>query len=103
MLSLTLTISDVDYDSLFDLLMPVIVSQMNAKGHGLWGDLLSKSQSVTGPMARAFWNRLPREKKEEMVVNFLNGNRFKIKETLEQEAKKNGISLTVADAEAKIM
>ncbi len=52
-------------------------------------------------MARGLLEKLPQEKKDELVVQLLTKNRDKLLETGRTAAAKNGIRLQICDVSAK--
>lgn len=100
MIELKIKICDIDYDALAELMTPMIIEHMKGSG-GFLGGILSAGGGAAAGAAKAFFKKLPREKKDELAVSFLNGNSYKIRELLENEGAKNGFKFSVADAEAK--
>lgn len=71
MIELKILIDEIDYDSVADFLVPLLVE------------------------------KLPQEKKDELVVQLLTKNRDKLLETGRTAAAKNGIRLQICDVSAK--
>lgn len=100
MIELNIKISDLDYDSLADLLMPMLSEHMEKSGLSFLGGMFSPNGAGQS-MAKAFFNRLSPDKKEEMIVNCLNGNKAKIISMLQNAARQQNIGVTLCDASAK--
>lgn len=101
MIELKLQVSDVDYDTLAELLLPAVLEQMGRGADSpLWSRLLLSSQGFTAGAAKAVLARLSKEKKDEMLVSYINKNGSKIAELFMKMAAAKGVGLTVAGVEA---
>lgn len=103
MLKLTLTLDNIDYDSLIERLWPIISGKLEEElsnrgtASQLMGKLLGKTQGVNISMAKGLINTLPADKQEALVVKCIDGEDGKIASLLESIARDNGIILHIAD------
>ncbi len=101
MIELKLQVSDVDYDTLAELLLPAVMEQMGrASDSPLWSRLLLSSQGFTAGAAKAVLARMSKEKKEEMLAGYINKNGSRIAELFMQMAASKGVGMTVSGVEA---
>lgn len=93
MLKLELEISELDYESLLDTLLPLIGDQLRNSGNPL-GMLLSNGMS--SGMAKKILSTLPREQVDGLVADVINGNSRKLIDKVEEAASQNHIGVKVA-------
>ena len=94
MIELKILIDEIDYDSVADFLVPLLVEKLKKEDRtGLFGSVLSGNSGLL--------EKLPQEKKDELVVQLLTKNRDKLLETGRTAAAKNGIRLQICDVSAK--
>ena len=102
MLELKILIDDVDYNSLTELLVPLLAEKLEKDGRGgILGGILAGNQDMAVGMARTLLNTMPQEKKDELVVQLLNKNRDKLLELGRQEAARHGIHAQLCDLTAR--
>ena len=102
MIELKILIDEIDYDSVADFLVPLLVEKLKKEDRtGLFGSVLSGNSAMASNMARGLLEKLPQEKKDELVVQLLTKNRDKLLETGRTAAAKNGIRLQICDVSAK--
>ena len=102
MIELKILIDEIDYDSVADFLVPLLVEKLKKEDRtGLFGSVLSGNSAMASIMARGLLEKLPQEKKDELVVQLLTKNRDKLLETGRTAAAKNGIRLQICDVSAK--
>jgi hypothetical protein len=102
MIELKLQVSDVDYNSLTELLLPVVFEQMGQSTDSpLWSKILFSSQGLTEAAAKAVLAKMSKDKKDEILVNYINKNSLKIADAFMQMAGSKGIRLTVQSVEAR--
>lgn len=97
MIELKLTLDELDYDALVDRFLPVLTEHLRASGNPV-GMLLSNGMSAS--MAKGILHGLSKEKKEQLAVDLLNGNKSKIIAALEHAAGQQGFQLHICDARA---
>ena len=101
MIELKILIDEIDYDSVADFLVPLLVEKLKKEDRtGLFGSVLSGNSDMASNMARGLLEKLPQEK-DELVVQLLTKNRDKLLETGRTAAAKNGIRLQICDVSAK--
>ena len=94
MLELKILIDDVDYNSLTELLVPLLAEKLEKDGRGgILGGILAGNQDMAVGMARTLLNTMPQEKKDELVVQLLTRNRDKLLQKGRELAAKNGVRL----------
>ena len=82
MIELKILIDEIDYDSVADFLVPLLVEKRKKEDRtGLFGSVLSGNSAMASNMARGLLEKLPQEKKDELVVQLLTKNRDKLLET----------------------
>ena len=102
MIELKILIDEIDYDSVADFLVPLLVEKLKKEDRtGLFGSVLSSNSAMASNMARGLLEKLPQEKKDELVVQLLTKNRDKLLETGRTAAAENGIRLQICDVSAK--
>ena len=96
-MTVSFQISDVDYDSLAELLAPMLEQQL--------GDSVWFSSSLTGARAaqaaKAILARLPQSRKDAILKNYINRSGGKIAELLMNAAASKGVRLTVTNVRAQ--
>jgi hypothetical protein len=101
MIELKMKVSEVDYDSLTELLLPAIFEQMGQSSDSpLWSKLLFSSQGLTEGAAKAVLKKMSKEKKDELLVKYINKNGAKIAELFMQMALSKGMKMTIDNVEA---
>ena len=97
MIELKILIDEIDYDSVADFLVPLLVEKLKKEDRtGLFGSVLSGNSAMASNMARGLLEKLP-----QLVVQLLTKNRDKLLETGRTAAAKNGIRLQICDVSAK--
>ena len=79
MIELKILLDEVDYRSLSEVLIPALAESM-AKDGGVLGGMLSQNKELAASMARTVLDKMPQEKKDELLVQLLNRNRDKLLE-----------------------
>lgn len=95
MVEVKLLIDHIDYDSLVDLLMPLVVDSLQAKG-GIVGKIGSKEEKLT-KMAHKLLGRMSQEKKDDKLVDLAAKKRDVIIEKISDAAEKKGIGVQICD------
>ncbi|MCD7929858.1 MAG: hypothetical protein LUF86_06835 [Clostridiales bacterium] len=96
MIKLELEISEVEYETLLDLL-PQMGEQLRQSGNPV-GMLLSNGMS--SGMARRVLSTLSQEQKDKLAADLINGNSQKLIDKTEGLAWQNGVGLKIASLEA---
>ncbi len=102
MIELKILVDDIDYNSLTELLVPLLAEKLekDSKG-GILGGVLSGNRGMAVSMARTLLNTMPQAKKDELVVQLINKNRDKLLQKGRALAAKNGVRLQLCDVAAK--
>ena len=102
MIELKILVDDIDYNSLTELLVPLLAEKLEKYGKGgILGGVLSGNRGMAVSMARTLLNTMPQEKKDELVVQLLTRNRDKLLQKGRALAAKNGVRLRLCDIAAK--
>ena len=68
MIELKILIDEIDYDSVADFLVPLLVEKLKKEDKtGLFGSMLSGNSAMASNMARSLLKKMPQEKKDELV------------------------------------
>ena len=97
MIELKILLDEVDYRSLSEVLIPALAESM-AKDGGVLGGKLSQNKELA---ARPVLDKMPQEKKDELLVQLLNRNRDKLLEKGRTLAAENGVRLQLCDVSAR--
>ena len=102
MIELKILVDDIDYNSLTELLVPLLAEKLEKDGKGgILGGVLSGNRNMAVSMARTLLNTMPQAKKDELVVQLINKNRDKLLQKGRALAAKNGVRLQLCDVAAK--
>lgn len=100
MIELKILLDEVDYRSLSEVLIPALAESM-AKDGGVLGWMLSQNKELAASMARTVLDKMPQEKKDELLVQLLNRNRDKLLEKGRTLAAEKGVRLQLCDVSAR--
>ena len=101
-LELKILIDDIDYNSVTELLVPLLAEKLEKDGKGgILGNVLAGNTNMAVSMARTLLNTMPQEKKDELVVQLVTKNRDKLLQKGGELAAKNGVRLRLCDIAAK--
>ena len=100
MIELKILLDEVDYRSLSEVLIPALAESM-AKDGGVLGGMLSQNKELAASMARTVLDKMPQEKKDELLVQLLNRNRDKLLEKGRTLAAEKGVHLQLCDVSAR--
>lgn len=95
MMEVKLLIDHIDYDSLVELLMPLVADTLQAKG-GIVGKIGSKEEKLA-KMAHKLLGRMSQEKKDGKLVELAAKKRDVIIEKISDAAEKKGIGVQICD------
>jgi len=95
-MKLTVTVNDIDYDSLADLLVPALAQQME----NTWFPVNLTENGKATDAAKAMLRRMPEKRKNALLCNAVNRNEEKIADLLMNAAREKGISLNISDIHA---
>ncbi len=102
MIELKVLIDDVDYDSIAELLIPLLAESMGReqKGSILGGVLAGNSEMITS-MARTLLHTMTQDKRDELLVQLVNKNRDKLLEKGRKAAEEKGVGVRLCDVTAR--
>ena len=97
-MKITLDISNVDYDALADVLLPMLEEQM---GDNVWFPAALTSGGKATQAAKSMLRRLPQQRKDAILANYINRSRDKIAALLMDAARTKGLNLAVSNVRAE--
>ena len=98
MIELTIKVDSVNYSDLAELLLPMLSDRLPKDG--LMGRLLNSPERAE-KLVKELLGRMTQEQKDELLVKYINQNRFKAMDKLEEAAARNGVSMKLRDISAK--
>ena len=102
MIELKILVDDIDYNSLTELLVPLLAEKLEKDGKGgILGGVLSGNRNMAVSMARTLLNTMPQAKKDELVVQLINKNRDKLLQKGRKVAADKGIRVQLCDLIAR--
>ncbi|MCD8353487.1 MAG: hypothetical protein LUC47_04135 [Clostridiales bacterium] len=96
MIKLELEISEVDYETLLNLL-PQMGEQLRQSGNPV---AMLLSNGMSAGMAKKVLSTLSQEQKDRLAADLINGNSRKLIDKTEELAQQNGVGLKIASLEA---
>ena len=101
MLELTVKISDVDFDSVAEIMAPFIINELNSRDVPGWVKMMLLGSGMNSEGIKKLMNRFSDDKLESFAVKGINKNSEKACEMLEQMAKGQGVNIKISSVEAK--
>ena len=102
MLELKILIDDIDYNSVSELLVPLLAEKLEKDGKGgILGGVLAGNPEMAVSMARTLLSAMPQQKKDELVVQMVTKNRDKLLQKGRELAARHGVRLQLCDVAAK--
>ena len=101
-MEIKINIDDIDYEALADRMMPLLISQLSNDREDVATRLMLLSQGFTESAVKMILSKMPKEKKDQLLVRLINKNKPQIMELIGEMALSQGIRLNVNDVEAKI-
>ena len=102
MLELKILIDDIDYNSVSELLVPLLAEKLEKDGKGgILGGVLAGNPEMAVSMARTLLSAMPQQKKDELVVQLVTKNRDKLLQKGRELAVRHGVHLQLCDVAAK--
>lgn len=92
MLKLELEISELDYKTLVDYLLPLMGDQLRSSGNPL-GMLLSNGMSAG--MAKRILDTVPNQQVDALIADVINGNSLHLAGKIEEAAEQNHVGIKV--------
>ena len=102
MIELKILVDNIDYDSLADVLVPLIAEKLREgeKG-GILGGVLAKNPDTATSMARTILSKMSQEKKNELLLQMLTKHREKLLQAGRGLLSKKGIGMELCDISAR--
>ena len=100
-MELKLNIDNIDYNSLAELMMPMLIDHMSNDSDDLMSRLMLLSQGFTAATVRAILGKMSQEKKDELLIRIINKNKPRIKQFITDMALSQGIRMDVNDVSAE--
>lgn len=97
MLKLELELSNLDYESLLEVILPLAGDKLNNEALGAM-----LGSGASSAMAKAALRMMPQEKKDRMTAELINRNADKICTAIESAAAKNGVSCRIRTVSAEV-
>ena len=102
MIEIKIQIDNIDYDSAADTLLPLLADQLACStDNPMLKQLFSGRQRLSLSAAKSFISVLPKEKKDELVVKYMNSNKVQLSQKLMQFAADNKIRLNIKNIEVE--
>lgn len=102
MIELNLILDNVDYEAIAERFMPQIIEKAESADLEPWAKLLLLSAGPNAGTVTKILGLLPKEKKDEMAVAYINKNRDKIVSALAGMFAEKGVKADILDASAEI-
>ena len=102
MIELKILVDNIDYDSLADVLVPLVTEKMkDGEKGGILGGILAKNPAAATAMAHTLLKTMSQEKKDELLVELAAKHRDKLLGKGRGLLNKRGIRLELCDISAK--
>ncbi len=102
MIELKILVDNIDYDSLADVLVPLVTEKMrDGEKGGILGGILAKNPAAATAMAHTLLKTMSQEKKDELLVQLLGKYRDKILSGARNALGKKGIGVELCDIAAR--
>ncbi|MBQ0037078.1 MAG: hypothetical protein KBS74_00210 [Clostridiales bacterium] len=100
MIEVRILVDSVDYDSVAELLVPMVAENLEAKG-GLMGKLVGSKKEFAANTARKVLGKMSQDKKNELVVDLINKKRNLLKSKIGEAMANKGIKAKICSISAK--
>ena len=101
MIQLNITIEDIDYGSVAEFLTPAFEAQYQNGDLPGWARLLLVAGGSTAETVRKIVEKIPDDKKEDMIVRVVNYKTERTARKLEEIAAERGIRIRIGDVGAR--
>lgn len=101
MIEMKIKVSDIDYGSAADVLLPMLLEKLSSSADPLTASLLGKLKGLSGGAAKAALSFLPQDVKDELAVACLNHYSDEISRIMVSFAEQKGIGLQVSGVEVE--
>jgi hypothetical protein len=104
MIELKILLDNVDYDSLADVLVPLVAEKMKeSESGGILGGILAKNPSTASSIAHTLLKTMSQEKRDELLVQLVTKYRDKLLEKGREALEKQGVNMELSDLSVKKM
>lgn len=104
MIELKILLDNIDYDSLADVLVPLLAEKMkDGEKGGILGSILAGNPEAASTVARTLLKTMSQEKKNELLVQLIGKNRDKLLKKGRSLAASRGLELELCDVAARII
>jgi len=102
MIELKILVDNIDYDSIADMLVPLIAEKMREgeKG-GILGGILAKNPSTATSMAHTLLKTMSQDKRDELLLQLGTKYRDKLLQKGRELLDKNGVQMELCDIAIK--
>ena len=101
MIELKILLDNIDYDSLADVLVPLLTEKMKEEKGGILSSVLAKNPATATAMAHTLLKTMSQEKKDELLVELAAKHRDKLLGKGRGLLNSRGIKLELCDISAK--
>ncbi|MBE6990597.1 MAG: hypothetical protein E7426_07635 [Ruminococcaceae bacterium] len=101
MIEVKILLDNINYDSLADVLVPLVAGHLGGEKGGVLGEVLAKNPDTAAAMARTLLRTMSQEKKDEMVVQLMGKHRDKLLQAGRSALSKHGIGAELCDLSAR--
>ncbi len=99
MIEVKILVDCIDYDSVVDLLMPVVGDKLQAKG-GIVGKIGGKEEKLT-KLTHKLLGKVSQEKKDQTIVDLATKKKAMIMEKAAAVAEKQGVGVQICDIDIR--
>jgi len=102
MIELKILVDNIDYDSIADMLVPLIAEKMREgeKG-GILGGILAKNPSTATSMAHTLLKTMSQDKRDDLLLQLGTKYRDKLLQKGRELLDKNGVQMELCDIAIK--
>ena len=101
MIELKILLDNIDYDSVADVLVPLLTEKMSEEKGGILGGILANNPAAATAMAHTLLKTMSQEKKDELLVELAAKHRDKLLGKGRGLLNRRGIHLELCDISAK--
>lgn len=101
MVELKIKISDIDFESIADVMAPAIIGELDSQNVPGWVKMMLLGSGMNGDGVKKIMKHFSEDKLESFTVKGINKNSDKACELLEQMAKGQGVNIKISSVEAK--
>lgn len=99
-MEIKINVDNIDYESLAELMMPMLLDHMSKDDEDLMSRLMLLSQGFTSSTVKLILSRMSQERKDELLIRMINKNKPRIMKFISDMAESQGIRMDVVDVEA---